>query len=126
MSDSKIEVKAFRNAITSIDHVEGRLYTLAATLHRIYYKSKAQHRRAKWFQSMDALRKCFGRLLDMSDVTVMMDESLPDRGVSKRARAIKRRKTDDGSAKKSSASLAVAKAGIRGVLSDGLEGDPVK
>jgi hypothetical protein len=87
MAESPLNAKAIRQAHAGIEQIQIKQYQLAALLHRIYYKSKAQHRRAKWFQSISGMRKCFSRLLDMQSVKSKIDESLQDRGVSAKGRS---------------------------------------
>lgn len=87
MAEVMLNAKVIRQAHARIEQIQTKLYQLAALLHRIYYKSKAQHRRAKWFQSISGMRKCFSRLLEMQSVKSKIDESLPDRGVSAKSRS---------------------------------------
>lgn len=88
-------VESVRQAHSSLEQFEASLYQVATLLHRLYYKSKAQHRSAKWFQSIGGMRKCFSRLLDMSNVVSNVHESLPDKGVNKKARMSKRLRHDE-------------------------------
>ncbi|UZJ54175.1 hypothetical protein CBS101457_003495 [Exobasidium rhododendri] len=83
--------KIIRQTYHCLEQTEASMYQLAALLHRIYYKSKAQHRATKWFKTIDGMRKCFSKLLEMDLVRAKVDESLPDRGTAHKDKS-KRRK----------------------------------
>ena len=113
MADGPLQAKAVRQAYNALEQMEVRLLQLGSLVHRIYYKSKAQHRRAKWFQSVDGMRKCFARLLEMERVSCRMEESLPDRGVAAKRRMHKRTRGSEGR----KASLEEAKSAVGRVWS---------
>lgn len=96
MTDTPLSAKAIRQAHAGVEQVQSKQYQLAALLHRIYYKSKAQQRGAKWFQSIGGMRKCFARLLDMKTVKSKIEDSLPDRGVAAKSRAQRQSREGDG------------------------------
>lgn len=85
-SQPKVTPKQLRSAHGHLaQHLE-ILVQHAALLHRIHYKSRAQHRRAKWFQAADGVRRCLGHLLGRSEsrqhrytLGVDVEGSLPNR-----------------------------------------------
>lgn len=113
MSSSALTPKIVRSAYDNVREAEAEVTRQAALLHRLYYKSKAQHRSAKWFQSLDGIRKCVRRLLDArqggsgdgqsSDrgrrhtTAVQVEGSLPNRAGRKDRRAgLERSRRDPG------------------------------
>lgn len=109
MSSPALTPKIVRSAYDNVREAEAELTRQAALLHRLYYKSKAQHRSAKWFQTLDGIRKCVRRLLDTrqgsdgqgSDrgiqhtTAVQVEGSLPNRaGRMERRAGLERSKRD--------------------------------
>ena len=98
MTSTGITPKFLRSAHAETKHADTELAQSAAMLHRIWYKSKAQHRRSIWFQRVNAVRRCLRHLLgrDMAlnrgrqhryTLAVGVDSSLPNRS-QKRTRLI--------------------------------------
>lgn len=101
-----LTAKQVRSTHSALQGSQSALEQHAALLHRLYYKSKAQHRSAKWFQSLDGVRKCFRRLLsDMEGgeggfitsasrytCAIEVEASLPNRAghAERRARNVRR------------------------------------
>jgi hypothetical protein len=79
--------KAIRQAHASLEQLEVKLYQFAAMLNRFHYKSKAQHRRANWFQSMGGMKKCMTRILEVDRIALKVADSLPERSAASNKRS---------------------------------------
>lgn len=63
ISPESVPPRTLRNIQLTLHHISSELHTHAALLDRLWYKSRAQHRRSVWLKSVEGLRRCFSRVL---------------------------------------------------------------